>query len=405
MNTLYIDCRMGVSGVKLLGALVDILDRPEQFLRRFNELGFSGMTIGREAEALNGVTGSRVFFRRENDDPDYNEYDDELRGKGKEHRHSGGGLRRLGDIKDIIDDLPLSGRVRKNAITVYETIAAEQAKVRQKPADEVHFRRTGSRDIIASVVGICMILDELECEKIIISTVATGKGYANTSRGLLPIPIPVVEHLLEGIPCLPGAEEGEMCTVEGAALVRTFADEFADMPEMTVLRSGAGFGKNLGKSANCVKAYLGVPVITAANSAITGLEAVLYTDSSNSLVILAEQLEALGIRDVYTYPIASLRGRRGYILKCVCANSIADKAAGEILKHTSATQVMRSSVAVYEPQITEVSLKTSIGDVLIQKTTGFGLNSKKPVPEDVLRIAKENNMSYKEAYDIIIKEL
>lgn len=406
MDTLYIDCRMGVSGTKLLGAFVDILDKPEQFIRRFNELGFRGMSIDRQAEAENGITGSRAFFKRENDNPDYNEYGSEVVKSRRGEHYGGQRSRTLSEIEAIIDELPLSGKIRKRAMSIYENIAAAQAKVKQKNMDEVHLRRTGTRDVIASVVGVCMIVDELDYDKIVVSTVATGKGYAATSRGLLPIPIPVLQILLGDMPYISGSEEGEICTLEGAALLQNIADEFAEMPEMTILRSGAGFGGASYKSGiNCVRIYEGTPVVTAANAAFTELKAVLYNDSANALSLTAERIESLGVKEAYTYPITSLHGERGYVLKCLCANEIADSVAGEILKNTSATEVQRVTIASYEPQKSISIMKTSIGEVSVLKTTGFGINDKKPVADDVLKIAKENNMSYSEAYDIIIKEI
>lgn len=403
MSTLYIDCRMGVSGTKLLGAFIDILEKPEQFIRRFNELGFKGMSIDRMAEAQNGITGSRIYFKRENDDPNYNEYGDEVTGKKISHRNP---YRTLSEVIAVIDDLPLSGKVRKHAISIYENIAAASAKVKQKNVNEIHLRRTGSRDIIAAVVGVCMIIDELKYDNIIVSAVATGKGYANTSRGKLPVPIPVTQILLEGMQYISGNEETEMCTLEGVAILKSIADEFADMPELTILRSGAGFGGESYKSGvNCVRIYEGTPVISAANAALTELQAVLYNDSANALLLAAERLGSLGVKEAYTYPITSLYGERGYILKCLCANDIADAAAGEILRNTSATEVQRMTIASYEPLKSVSMINTSIGDVSVLKTTGFGINEMKPVAQDILKLAKENNMSYAEAYDIIIKEI
>ena len=38
MDTLYIDCRMGVTGNKLLGALMDIMENPDLFVYNFNKI-------------------------------------------------------------------------------------------------------------------------------------------------------------------------------------------------------------------------------------------------------------------------------------------------------------------------------------------------------------------------------
>ena len=64
MNTLFIDNRMGISATKLLGALIDTMEAPEIFVRHFNEMGFSGVRMELRADALNGITGSKVSFTR-----------------------------------------------------------------------------------------------------------------------------------------------------------------------------------------------------------------------------------------------------------------------------------------------------------------------------------------------------
>ena len=32
MDTLYLDCRMGITGAKIFGALVDLMDNPNAFI-------------------------------------------------------------------------------------------------------------------------------------------------------------------------------------------------------------------------------------------------------------------------------------------------------------------------------------------------------------------------------------
>lgn len=405
MSILYIDCRMGMSAAKLLGALVDILERPELFIRRFNELGFKDLSIDRENEAENGITGSRILFKRENDNPNYNEYGEEAI-KGKKEAHESVKFRTLQEVAAIIDDLPLSGKVRKRAISIYDNIAAAVAEAKNENADEVFLRRTGSKNIIAAIVGICMILEETEYEKIVVSSIAVGKGYAHTSRGKLPIPVPALQNLLEGMPYIPGTEERELCTYDGAAVLKNIADEFGELPEMTILRKGAGFGSShMSSGVNCVRVYVGTPIVTAANAAVTELEAVLYGEGTGSLTLLGERLNGIGVKEAYTYPITSLGGKTGCVLKCICENDIADSAAGEILRNTSAEEVLRSTLAAYETEKSIRTVKTSLGEIAVEKTVGFGINEVKPIAEEVLESARENDLSYEEAYSIILKEI
>lgn len=407
MDTLYIDSRMGVSGERLFAALVDMLDVPEAFIRRFNELGMDGIRAERLTDARKGIAGSVIEFRRYNES--VNMYEDEMDGEEEHHRsrrHHSRVHRKLGDVKAIIDDLPLTGKVRKQASAIYDSIAQAAAKAYGKDPETLSLHRTGRRDVIASVIGVCMLLEELEYDHILASPVAVGTGYAETSRGRLPIPIPPLQLLLDGIPFSNGSEEGEICTLEGAAILRYFADSFGDMPEITVKRSGNGLGIREFKSGvNCVRIYLGKIVQSAANKAVAVLEAVLYNDNAQSLILASERLEDMGVTEAYTMPIASLKGGRGFVLKCVCPAESADKAAGEILRNTSAKSVRRISAAAYETEQTITSVSTSIGEISMIKTSGFGVSDVRPLAADVANAARGHGITYAEAIEIINKEV
>ena len=51
-------------------------------------------------------------------------------------------------------------------------------------------------------------------------------------------------QLLKGVPVYAGDIAGEMCTPTGAALIKYFATEFGNMPELTVERIGYGMGSS-----------------------------------------------------------------------------------------------------------------------------------------------------------------
>lgn len=403
MNTMFIDCSMGVNAVKLFGALAELLENPETFVRRFNSIGLSGISLEREQDSINGITGVYMNFSRISDEMYGDELDDD---GGREQHHHSRVYRRLSDVKELIDDLSVSGRIRKRAKNIYDMIAKAYAEANNKRADELILHRTGSRDTIAAVVGVCMLLEELQCDKIIVSPVSVGSGYAVTSRGNLPIPVPAVQNMLNGIPYQAGTEEGELCTIDGAALLREIADEFAQMPDITVIRTGVGFGQRKFRTGvNCVKAYLGKVVRASANAAVAVLEAVLYDDTPESLALTAERLASLGKAEAYTVPIMSLKGKSGFVLYCVCDNESADAAAGEILRNTSARRVRRTGSASYELVSTLSEVSTSIGTVRVVRNEGFGVSDLEPVREDVVALARENGIGYHNAYNRIVTEL
>ena len=60
MRTLYLDCGMGAAGDMLTAALLELLPRPDEFVKRLNGLGIPGVTYRLEQAEKCGITGSRV---------------------------------------------------------------------------------------------------------------------------------------------------------------------------------------------------------------------------------------------------------------------------------------------------------------------------------------------------------
>ena len=86
MYTLYLDCRMGITGAKIFGALVDLMDNPNAFIYDFNKLGLSGVSVEILPDALNGIKGIQLEFRRRSSN-DLDMYDEELDDDETERRH------------------------------------------------------------------------------------------------------------------------------------------------------------------------------------------------------------------------------------------------------------------------------------------------------------------------------
>lgn len=350
METLYIDCRMGVTGAKLLGALIDVMENPDLFVYNFNKIGIDGISMQRMPDALNGVTGSQVEFRRraaDELDPYADEIDDdeEVVYERKRHHHRS---RTLDDVIELIDDLSINDEVRDRAIQVYEDIAHAAAKSNNKDIDTMKMRRTGTRDVIAAVVGVCMAIDELKADKVIVSTVAVGDGYVHTPRGKMPVPIPEIQALLEGVPYSAGTESGELCTLEGAALVAEIADEFGNIPEMTISKSGAGFGRRTFKSGvNCVRSYLGKSLFTAAKESYIELSAEVFGIEKSMLYSLGNELKDIGIVSACITDICDISSNAGYNIKVLVNNETADAVATHIMEKTGAKRVTRLMISAY----------------------------------------------------------
>lgn len=348
MDTLYIDCRMGVNGVKLLGAIIDTMDNPDSFVYNFNKLNIQSIAMQRTTDAQNGIAGSYVEFIRRAA-TEYDPYADEIDDDDSEEiEMPTRQVRTLKDVIAVIDDMPVNQAIKDRAIKVYENIAKADAKSNGMSINKLKMYRTGSRDVIAAVVGVCMALDELKPERIIVSTVAVGDGYSYTHRGRLPIPVPEMQLLLDGVPYTAGVEEGDLCTLDGVALIAEIADEFANMPEMTIESQGAGFGRRIFKNGvNCVRAYRGKSLATAANTSYIELRTEIYEIDKDQLYEMSYELEGLGMISANITNIRDIKGNHGIILDVITDTQSADTIATYIMEKLGAKRVIRSLVNSY----------------------------------------------------------
>lgn len=347
MKTLYLDCRMGASGTKIMGALVDLLDNPDKFIYDFNRIGIDGISVRRTPEAMKGISGSQLEFSRTastKEDP----YADEIDDDGSVEKTSVKRVRRnLEMIKTMIMGLEVSSKVKEDAIRVYSHIAREAAKVYDKDMNYMTLHRTGSRDVIASVVGVCMLLDILNPDDVVVSTVSVGSGYTRTTRGRVPVPSAELQRILGNISYVNGEEESEICSLEGAAILSVFAHRSGLMPELTNIKKGAGIGvRTYKKGVNCVRVYIGDSVSIAADTLVE-LKAQIFFTSDDEIIAIKKHLVDLGCSDVATSIITDAEGNFGYALKCVVGDDKENLVATEIMARTNAKCVYRVNCSIY----------------------------------------------------------
>ena len=57
MKTLYLECAMGASGDMLMGALLELIDDADGFIRRMNALNLPGVAVTRTPSEKCGILG------------------------------------------------------------------------------------------------------------------------------------------------------------------------------------------------------------------------------------------------------------------------------------------------------------------------------------------------------------
>lgn len=409
MKTLYIECNMGAAGDMLMAALSELIDRPEDFIRRMNGLGIPGVRFERQSAVKCGVTGTRIAVTVDGEeehshdahghdhehDHDHGHEHDHAHDHGHTHAHDHGHTHaHLSDIRAVIDGLPLPDRVKADAAAVYALIARAESEVHGEPVEHIHFHEVGALDAVADVVGVCALMDQLAPDRIVVSPVHVGSGQVRCAHGVLPVPAPATERILQGAPIYGGAIRGELCTPTGAALLKHFADEFGPMPAMSVQKTGYGMGAKDFEWANCVRAMLGEAAGTAGE--VAELRCNLDDMTGEELAFAADALRDAGALDVWTEAIGMKKGRPGTLLACLCDAAREAEFAGLMLRHTATLGVRCQTLRRYTLDREAVTLDTDHGPVRAKRSRGYGVERVKPEFDDLAEIARREGVSIRE---------
>ena len=375
---------MGAAGDMLTAALSELLKDPADFQSRFNSIGIPDAALSLEKSEKCGITGTHACVSVNGVEEHEHHHDHH-----HDHHHS-----TMADIEHIISHLSVSDTVKKNAANVYKLIAEAESHAHGREVSEIHFHEVGAMDAVADVTAVCMLLEEIKPDKIIVSPVHVGSGHVHCAHGTLPVPAPATAHILRGVPIYGGEIEGELCTPTGAALLKYFADEFGKMPVMRIEKTGYGMGNKDFEKANCVRAMIGETDDRAGE--ITELRCNIDDMTGEMIGFAVEELMNAGALDVYTMAISMKKNRPGTLLTVMCRAEQREEMLRLIFTHTTTLGVREYTPNRYTLTRREITLKTPFGDVKGKKSEGYGTTTVKAEYEDLARIARENNISIKD---------
>ncbi|MBQ6021644.1 MAG: nickel pincer cofactor biosynthesis protein LarC [Clostridia bacterium] len=402
MKTLYLDCGMGAAGDMLTAALLELTPDPDLFLEKLNALGIPDTTFRKEKSVKCGIVGTRVSVlvhgAEEGCEAHEHEHTHEHGHGDACHHHSS-----LDDIRHIVTEralLPV--KVADDVMRVYQTIADAEGRVHGVPVSEIHFHEVGAMDAIADIAAVCLLMDELKPDEVVVSPVHVGCGSVKCAHGVLPVPAPATALILRDVPIYGGGIQGELCTPTGAALLKHFATRFGDMPVMAVKSIGYGMGKKDFAAANCVRAMLG----ETADETDTVSELSCNVDdmTGEELGFATERLFEGGAYEVYTVPIGMKKSRPGVLLRVMCAPRDRDRMIKLIFQYTSTIGVRETLTKRYILNRSVAAAQTRFGEVRVKRSAGYGAEKTKYEYEDIARIARENGLSLREAKALIEEE-
>lgn len=432
MRTLYIDCSMGAAGDMLTAAMLELLQDKEEFLKELNGMGLPGVVFKAEPSVKCGITGTHVTVTVDGAEEESHDHhhgdehshsDEHTHGDehshsdehthGDEHTHSDEHTHNhehshhhhhssLHDIEHIVrGHLKLSMKVQDDVMAVYGLIAEAESYVHGVPVTEIHFHEVGAMDAIADITAVCMLMERLSVDEVVVSPVHVGSGQVRCAHGILPVPAPATAYILRNVPVYGGSVRGELCTPTGAALLKHFAARFGNMPMMKVQDIGYGMGKKDFDAANCVRVMLGETADKADEICELGCN---VDDMTGEAVGFAmDRLFEAGALDVYTVPIGMKKSRPGTLIKVMCRESDKEKIIETVFKYTTTIGIRENMMKRHVLDRHIETVETEHGSVRCKLSTGYGVTRKKYEYDDIARIAKENNISLEQARSILEK--
>ncbi len=395
MRTLYIECTMGAAGDMLTAALSELLPDKAAFFEELAAVVPEGVEVCAETVGSMGINGTSVSVKIHGEE----EHSHDVHGHGHHHEHEHHHGHEHGhhhhtsmqDIERLIGGMKLSDRVKSDALAVYRLIAEAESRVHGREVSEIHFHEVGTLDAVTDICAVCMLIERLGAERIVVSPVTTGFGHVHCAHGILPVPAPATALLLEGIPSCAGDIEGELCTPTGAALLRHFADSFGQRPVMRTEGIGCGLGKKQFERLNCVRAFIGES--EEKSSDVCELVCSVDDMTGEAVGYAIEKLISGGALDAYAAPIVMKKGRPAFELTCLCTPESLDGIVRLIFGHTTTIGIRERGCRRYTLSRSSETVGTQYGDIRVKTSEGYGVKRVKPEHDDLAAAADRAGVS------------
>ncbi|KAA9398234.1 nickel pincer cofactor biosynthesis protein LarC [Haloarcula sp. CBA1130] len=361
MRTLAFDGRMGAAGDMLLGALLAAGADREALSPVEDALAIEYAVS--EVDRC-GIAATRVEVLLTDADSDGKSHghseghgyatDEHSHSHGHDHSHGDhdhthaeghGPSRTYAEVVELVEEMDLPAGVRSDALAIFEILGAAEASVHGTDLDDTHFHEVGADDAIADIVGACLLLDDLNPERVVTTPLSTGGGTVEMSHGSYPVPTPAVVEIAERADwsLQGGPIDRELTTPTGAAILAHIAAGTESLPPLDIDASGYGAGGwNLDDRPNVLRALVGDGTGRLRRDEITVLETNVDDAPPEVLGDLQRSLSEVGARDVSIVPTTMKKSRPGHIVKVICRPEDAERVARRLAEETGTLGVRES---------------------------------------------------------------
>ncbi len=397
---LFIDALGGLSGDMFLGAFLD-LGLPLELLRgNLEKIGLGHLfSLQTTAVERHGIAALKVDF------------------PALVEAVAKPAPKTMAAVESFLMAADLPKKITETSLEIFRRLAAAEAEVHGSTIEKVHFHEVGDYDTLADIVGVATALDWCGLESVGIKPVPLGTGFVDCAHGRLPVPVPAVMVLLEGLPVVESGIEAELITPTGAAIFKTLVELFPTFrkTDYRLGRSGYGAGsRQHQKLPNLLRLTLGgidrdialddnpyalEPLIT--------LEANIDDLTPEKLVFLKERLLADGALDVVSWPVSMKKGRLGMILQILLRQTDEAKIVNRVFAESPTLGIRRREGVRYFLEREIRQYRTSFGEIrckIARDQQGKVMNIK-PEHDDLLTLAERHALPLTRLEQLILSEL
>ena len=377
MKTIYFDCFSGASGDMIIAALIDAGASERAIMDAVRTLPIKVWDLSTEERAKGGIRAASLHIACD------------LSPVGRNYK----------DIVSLVEQADLPVPVRERSLDAFRILADAEARVHGVPVDTVHFHEVGSEDAIIDIVGACAALEDLGPERVVVSPIATGRGYTDSMHGTIPLPAPAVVEILTGAELYERGSR-ELITPTGAALLASWADSFGPMPPMTLTTVGYGAGVADLDWPNVLRVILGESEAATRSDVATEVLETNIDDMSPELIpYVIERVLDAGALDAWATPVHMKKGRIGAVLSVLIERGDSQAVLDVLFRETTTFGVRISSVDREILDRKEVEVTVAGNRVRIKVGYRHGeVVSAAPEYEDAATAARATGMPLKDVY-------
>ncbi|MCD6431046.1 MAG: nickel pincer cofactor biosynthesis protein LarC [Deltaproteobacteria bacterium] len=399
-KVLFIDPVGGFSGDMFLGAFLD-LGLPLKLLREnLEKIGLGRLfSLNTASVERHGIAALKVDF------------------PALVEAAANPAPKTMAAVKSFLTVAALPEKVTETCFEIFHRLAAAEAKVHGSTIEKIHFHEVGDYDTLADIVGVATALDWCGPELVSIKPVPLGTGFVDCAHGRLPIPVPAVVALLEGLSVVESGIEAELVTPTGAAIFKTLVELFPTFTKSDYKLGRCGYGAGSHQHLerpNLLRLTLGSTdrgsVIDDKPYALEPfiiLEVTLDDMTPEKVAALQGRLLTCGALDVVSWPVAMKKGRLGVILQIILRQTDEPSIVNLVFSESPTLGIRRRQCERYFLEREIRQYRTIFGEIrckIARDQHGKVLNIK-PEHDDLVALAERHVLPLTRLEQLILSEL